>query len=288
MTLDKIFSSFRERVADLDLYQRAAKATAKKELQQLNQYAEQLKSNPALEGFSSSSDAMYFYDPRTGTARNYGFRESSVEDRVKLVVFQKNKQYCWLLAEAYEEFEDYLEATYAYLGSQDTSSWLMSDFGNISITDLGDKDYDWYLDRAKNKRDAPQSILTRLRALYPELVDVETNNKLNVNLKLAIELIAHLRHIIVHRGGLVASQGAFLESVLKKCGLWNNGQYHEGYEAFVHKFFGGGEYENVISLLEIRVHPEIPLDIHRDLFGELTGYLMAYAVLVYEIASGKA
>ncbi len=288
MTLDEIFTSFRERVTDLDLYQRAAKATAKKELQQLNQYAEQLKTNPALEGISSSLHAMYFYDPRTGTARNYGFRESSVEDRANLVVFQKNKQYCWLLAEAYEEFEDYLEGTYAYLGSQDSSSWLMSDFGNISITELVDKDYAWYLDRAKNKRDPPQSVLTRLRALYPQLVNFETNNKLNVNLKVAIELIAHLRHIIVHKGGVVASRGAFLESVLKKCGLWNNGKYHEGYGVFVDKFFGGGEYENVISLLEIRVHPEIPLDIHHDLFGELTGYLMAYAILVYEIASGKA
>ncbi|MCX6567138.1 MAG: hypothetical protein NTW38_12100 [Candidatus Aminicenantes bacterium] len=288
MTLKEIFLIFSERVADIVLYKRAAKATAKKELLQLNQYAEKLKENPAPKESSSSLDAMYYIDPKTGSWEKYGFRESSLEDREKLVVFQKNKQYCWLLAEAYEEFEDYLEATYAHLGYKDISSWIMSDFGNISIADLVGKDYAWYLDRAKNKRDTPQSILTRLRELYPQLVDLEIKNRLDVNLKLAIELIAHLRHYIVHRGGLVTSRDAFLESVLKKCGFWNNGKYHEDYEAFIYRFFGTGEYENVISILEIRIHPEIPLDIQLDPFDELTRYLVGYASLVYDIASGKA
>ena len=287
MQLDEIIKNFAERLTDIDLYQRAAKDIAKKELEQLNKYAEQLRNNPSLEGLGFSTHAMYFYDPHTGTARNYGFRKSSVEDRATQVVLQKNKQYCWLLAEAYEEFEDYLESTYAYIGISDNASWLMSDFGNISISELSEKDYEWYLDRAKNKRDVPQSILTRLRFLYPNLVHIETNNKLNVNLKVAIELIAQLRHIIVHKGGIVGDRDAFLESVLKKSGGWNNGKYHPDYKDFVEQFFGDGEYKNVISLLEVRTHPEIPLDIHNDVYGELSGYLIAYAVLIYQSISGE-
>lgn len=282
MKLDEIIASFAERLTDIQLYQRAAKDTAKKELELLNEYAEQLKENPSLEEFSFSLHSMYFSDPHTGTARRFGFRKSSVKDRYKQVVFQKNKQYCWLLAEAYEEFEDFLEMIYAYIGLQDNSSWLMIDFGNISISDLPTKTYEWYLERAKKKRDVPQSILTRLRLLHPKIVESETDNKLNVNLKVAIELIAKLRHIIVHRGGKVDDRNLFLEDVLKSAGLWNQGKFQPGYEAFVSNFFGQGELERVVALIEVRTHPEISLDIHHDRFGELTGYLVAYAVLIYQ------
>lgn len=286
MNLDEIIKNFAERLTDIDLYQRATKETAKKELLELNKYADQLKKNPLLKELGFSAHAMYFYDPQTGTATPYGYRKSSVEERAFQVILQKNKQYCWLLTEAYEEFEDYLESIYAYVGKADNASWLMSDFGNISLSDLPEKQYDWYLDRAKSKRNIPQSILTRLRSLYPSLVDIETNNKLNVNLKVAIELIANLRHIIVHKSGVVSDREKFLENTLKKSGLWNNGNYHPDYKQFIEKFFGTGEYENSISLLEIRIIPEIPIEINHDLYGELSGYLIAYAVLIYREISG--
>ena len=282
MKIDEIIKIFSERLTDICLYQRAAEDTAKKELEQLNIYAEQLSNNSSLESLSFSANAMYFYDLHTGAARPYGFRKSSVEDRARQVVLQKNKQYCWLLTEAYEEFEDFLESIYAYIGMNDNAAWLMSDFGNISISEISNKNYEWYLERAKNKKDIPQSILTRLRLLYPSIVDIETNNKLNVNLKVAIELIAKLRHIIVHKGGVVGDRNAFLESVLKTSGIWNNGKYSPGYKDFVEKFFGRGDFQNVISLLEIKVHDEIPLDMHLNLFGELSGYLIAYAYLISE------
>lgn len=282
MKLDEIIGGFAERLTDIQLYQRAAKDSAKKELELLNKYAEQLKGNPSLEEFSFSIHSMYFSDPHTGTTRKFGFRKSSVQDRASQVVSQKNKQYCWLLAEAYEEFEDFLERIYAYIGIKDNSSWFLTDFGNISISDLPAKPYEWYLERAKNKRDIPQSILTRLRTLYPKISESETDNKLNVNFKVAIELIAKLRHIIVHRGGKVEDRNVFLENVLKSAGLWNQGKFHPGYEAFVCKFFGQDGLEKVVALIEVRTHPEIPLDIHHDRFGELTGYLIAYAVLIYQ------
>jgi hypothetical protein len=101
-----------------------------------------------------------------------------------------------------------------------------------------------------------------------------------VNLKVAIELIENLRHIIVHKSGIVSNRDAFLESILKKSGVWNNGKYEVEYKNFVEVFFGGNEYKNIIFLLEI-THLEDPFTSYNR-YEHLTGYLMAYATLIFE------
>lgn len=269
-------------MSEIVLYQLAAKDAAKRELRELDEYAERMADVPQAGDATTSLNAMYFREAETGELRIYGHYKSTIDDRARIVVFQKNRQYRWLLAEAYEEFEDYLENMYASVGYRDHSSWLMSDFGSVSLKELPGKDFDWFVDRARAKPKSPGSILKRLGSLYPKLLEIETNNKLNVNLGVAVELIANLRHIIVHRGGVVSNRSLFIEGVLKKRGVWNNGNFHKGYGAFIGKFFGDGEYENVVSLLELRTYPEIPLDTHHDLFAELTGYLMAYATAIHQ------
>lgn len=203
MTLEEIFKQLSEKLVEVSLYQRAAKDAAKKELEFLSEQTKIISEMPDAAIFGKSTHAMYFYDPRTGTARNYAFRERSLDDRTKQVYFQKNKQYCWLLTEAYEEFEDFLERIYAFIGFQDNNAWPMSDYGKSKISDLNEKPFDWYLIKAINKKDIPQSILNHLRKNYPNLVAIETQNKLNVNLRVAINQILYLRHRIVHKSGKV-------------------------------------------------------------------------------------
>jgi hypothetical protein len=59
---------------------------------------------------------MTFYDAITGNVIFYDHKKLSIEDRYLHIFIHKNKQYQWLLAEAYEEYEDYLENIYAYYG----------------------------------------------------------------------------------------------------------------------------------------------------------------------------
>jgi hypothetical protein len=225
---------------------------------------------------------MTFYDARTGIIKFYNHKKRSLEDRYLHVLLHKNKQYQWLLAEAYEEFEDYLENIYAYYGGINNAFWPLQDYGNISLSELGNKDYAWYAEQAKKKKDIPHSILNRFRKQFPELMTVEATNKLEINLSLAVTLIEKLRHVIVHKGGKVSSKEAFIKLTTQQSGLYNNGNISRDYVNFINLFFGQNEYENLITLLEIRVQPEIPLDIHVSLFDKLTGYLMAYAFLIYE------
>jgi len=282
MEIQKIMENFCEKMAEIALYQSAVKDPANKRITSLIEYKNRMKDNPDLLELSRSRHKMTFYDAKTGYLRSYGYREKTIDDQILQIKLHQNKQYCWLLAEAYEEFEDFLEAAYAFMGFKDQDNWPLRDYGNITIPELSSKDFEWYLEKSKNKKDVPSSILNHFRANYPNLAKVETNNRLRVNLKLAIVLIAFLRHIIVHKGGIVDNRADFTKLVLTKVGLFNNGEPNPEYLSFIEQHFGGGKYENNILLLEVRIRKDIPLDFHYNVFGTLTGYLMAYASLIYE------
>ncbi len=95
---------------------------------------------------------MSFRNAKTGDAIFYGFKELSIEDRYLHVLLHKNKQYQWLLAEAYEEFEDYIENAYAYYGSINNSFWPLRDYGNIFLSELKNKDFYWYVEQARKEK----------------------------------------------------------------------------------------------------------------------------------------
>lgn len=282
MELDKIWSNFSERMVDIELLHRVAKDSAKKELQKIIEYSESIKDKPELQNLSASLHNITFYDAKTGQVVFYDHKELSIKDRYLHVLIHKNKQYQWLLAEAYEEYEDYLENIYAYYGKFNKAFWPLKDFGNIFLSELEDKDYFWYLEQARKKKDIPHSILSRLRKQFPKLYEDEKSNKLKVDLSLTIVLIEKLRHIIVHKGGKVSNRRDFIKLTTEQSGLYNNGNIAQEHLDLINLFFGDNEYENMIALLEIRVQPEFPLDIHVSRFNKLTGYLMADAYLIYE------
>jgi hypothetical protein len=111
---------------------------------------------------------------------------------------------------------------------------------------------------------------------------VESKNKLQVNLYLAITLIAELRHVIVHEGGIVSSKKDFIKKTTMKCDLYNNGNISQNYINFINQFFGKNDYKNLITLLEIKIKNEIIYDINIYPFDVLIDYLMSYAYLIYE------
>lgn len=283
MNIRDIFALYSERMTQIHLYQRAMQAIAKKELEELYKYEKSIESHPDLNDLSSSYHNMFFRTAKDGAHRFFGSKKHTVEDRKLSVVLHKNKQYQWLLAEAYEEFKDFLENAYAFAGYKDNNFWPLNDFGSISLSELKDMPFSWFLDQARRKKDIPSSIINKLRDSFPIIAALEVKNGLNVNLRLAIVLIEFLRHVIVHKSGVVTDKNEFKKRVLQKAGLYNNGKPDEDHVSYIDVHFGGGEYGNTISLLEVRVNPEIPLDLHVNVFGVLSGYLMAYAHLVFEV-----
>lgn len=172
-----------------------------------------------------------------------------------------------MLSEANEEFEDFLEKIYPYKGFKDNDFWPLKDYENIFISYIKTKDFKWILERAEQKKDIPHSIVNHSRKRYPIIATVENDNKLGVNLRLLVILIENLSHPIVHKNGIVLSKLDFVINTLKKSGLYNNGKSDEKYYLLIISFFEDREYKNLITFLEIKVHPEIPLDIHVGLFN---------------------
>ncbi len=285
MNIDDIWQSYSERIAEIELFQRAAKSASGTELKALLQYAEQIEETPELKNITLSSHNMTFRDARSGQIYSYHHRTMSVEDRQREALFRKNKQYQWLLAEAYEEFEDYLFKVYAYCGLTDTNFWPLCDYGNIKLSERDSLDFKWYLEQANKKKGAPRSILESFRKSFSQLHHIEFKNPLGVNLAFAIVLIEKLRHVIVHNGGRTISKENFIESVAKEAGIFNNGNISEEHKQLVEQFFGVNEYENLVALLEIQVQPELPFETYHCRFGILVNFLMAYGHLLHEMVS---
>jgi hypothetical protein len=288
MKLDKIFESFLEKMTQIELYHRAIHEIADNELIELGKYAESLKENPELSDLSSSGHNMYFYGAKDGVGKLYGQRTLNLNDRIKAVFIHKNKQYQWLLAEAYEIYREFLEELYAFAGFNDKNFWPLSDYGNLHLSELDGKDFDWYLQRVRiDKKKDVVKILKQFRGQFPELVTIENNNKLQVNLKLALLLVEKLRHIIVHNSGLTSDKEQFIQDILREAGLSNNGFPDIDNYNFVARYFGRERSSNSVALLEIRRTDLHPLKAHIDVLGSLTGFLLAHSDLLFECLNAR-
>lgn len=288
MNVQQVFDLYSSKMTQILLYQRAMQKLAKQELKKLHEFAESLGNNPDLNELSLSHQNMSFRSAKSGENHFFGSITSSIEDRRLAVVLHKNKQYQWLLAEAYEEFADFLENLYSSIGFENNNFWPLRDYGNVVLSELAIKDYEWFQKQAQKKKDVPSSILNRFREHVPSIQNIEANNELGVNLRLAVTLVEYLRHVIVHKGGYVTDKDEFVKLVLQKSGLYNNGNYEENHLDLVRSFFGENEYENTILLIEIATNPEIPLDTYINVFDVLVGYLMAYAHLLQDELNGIA
>ncbi|MFP1935764.1 hypothetical protein ACLED3_10180 [Lonsdalea quercina] len=67
-----------------------------------------------------------FPSPYSGGREFIGYRNNNVEEQTYLLLLHKNKQYQWLLVEAYETFEDFIKSIYGCAG-------YISDFQSLSM-----------------------------------------------------------------------------------------------------------------------------------------------------------
>lgn len=283
MNIEDIWSNYSEHIAEIELFQRATKRASEEELKSLLHYGNQVADSPELKNIPLSSHNMTFRDALSGATYSYHHRQMSIEDRQQDILFRKNRQYQWLLVEAYEEFEDYLHKVYAYCGLTDANFWPLYDYGHIKLSERGSLDFNWYLEQSNKKKGATRSILVSFRNSFPELQKVEANNKLEVNLAFVIILVEKLRHVIVHNGGESTSRDSFVELVAREAGVFNNGNISLENKQLVEQFFGVSEYINLVALLEIQLQPKWPIEYYVCRFGVLVNFLMSYGHLLFEM-----
>jgi len=281
MNICEIFERFAKAYAEIILYKRAVKTTAKNEFNELMKN-EPLFNTLGFQGIPVSASNVHFKEARTGDLKLITQQRHSIEDKKKSVFLHKNRQYRWILAEAYEIFEDFLEEAYVFAGLTDETLWHEKDLNALSQTSVEQTRTEMLVGVVKNKRDKPSSILNQFRNCFEELgtVELEKGNELQLNMKFTLILIEHLRHIIVHKKGNVSNFQMFCENVIKKSGVYNNGNYPKEYLDFIKLYFGANELENTITLLEYEI-TEGGITFTDDRFeNTLLNCLIAYAQLI--------
>ena len=106
-------------------------------------------------------------------------------------------------------------------------------------------------------------------------------------------MIANLRHTIVHSRGTISDKNGFVEHVLTKCGLWNNGRPKAEHRAAVETYLSDADDDCFVTLIEVNAPlprgapPEARwvLNPHFDICGWLISDLVADAVLIHRYVS---
>jgi hypothetical protein len=278
MKIQVLHEHFEEKIATITEYQRAARSLANSELAKLSAYIERKSASPEEFKGPMSSMNMSYRSPIDGQQVRYGHRVRSVEEVKESLELHLNKQFQWLFAEAYEEFEDFVEAAYASAGYFDHAFWPLSDFGNITIAEMPKAGWDWYLAQSGKKKNKPESTLTQFRARLPEFAELERSNALNVDLRFWLALITQLRHHIVHTSGKVRNRTEFSQKVFKAAGIGTQGAGSAEYDDLIESCFYLPPHAEIIAMLD-RPYQESSsrLPLYISTFDELIGKILATA-----------
>jgi hypothetical protein len=273
MRIQEIFESFTSAIGDVQHYRSLTRTVAEAEWQRLNEW-KKAGDDPSRPEFVSMQN-MTFREATTGKAISYHFRNTSLDEAMVSLTRHLKRQYQWHLAECYELFETFLAQAYAWSGHRDPSNWPLRDFGGVTWGHVMGHDYAWFLNLARNKKDAPLSILRHFSELLPRVKLVAEENELGANLLVAVTFVAHLRHQIVHVHGVIQDLEKFADGVIQKLGF--SGEAKKKHTEFIMRSLRIDE-DGVITLLREPVAgTPPPLRLHHSVFDEYVRYLLAYA-----------
>ena len=275
------YQKFLSVFADLDLLESAVRDTANEQVRRSLEVAARLKAE-GLEDTSYSHHHMTFRSFIDGKHIFYESRTRHANQIREDFRVHQNKQNQWIVAEAYEAFKELIDCCYAYAQHIGPPLWKASQLAGLpSSPPPASPTIDELLKAAANSKVTGDAYakLTRFRAVYPQLLQVERSNPLSKNPCFTLALIELLRHIIVHNGGKPKTRAMFENRVLTKSGLLNNGKPDKRYVGEIGFYLT--EYQgNCIVLLTDANKPDFP-GAYVSRVTLLTNILMAYGHIIY-------
>lgn len=280
MNFTAIFDAYTNQVASVHAYLSTIRREADREFERLvGQKARQKEHNLPEDQIVSMGNHAF----RTASAGEhffYDFRDYTIDSQMESLVSRTNRQYQWLLVEAYELFEDFLEHAYAAAAMSNKDLWPLRDYGPITVEALDTVTFEFLLEQARAKKDKPQSLLNPLRNRLPLLRRFETENALKIDLWFAINLVEKLRHHIVHTKGLISSKADFVVQLHKKCGTYNNGRPDRGHQDLIDDYIRPTGGIHHVRLLDVSLRDKGSAHHYVSMFDQLSNYLLAYAHLL--------
>lgn len=280
MKISDAFDAYTADVASVHSYRAAIQDAADREFAHLKEQETRRQQANLSPSHIVGMQNLCFRTADTGRHHFYAFKDVTIQAQIDALVRRTNRQYQWLLAEAYELFEDFLENAYACAALENKNLWPLRDFGALTFDELASVTFDKLLEQAKSKKDKPQSLLHPLREKLHRMKVLETRNSLNTNLWFKINFIEKLRHHIVHTRGAVADKQQFAKDLLSKIGLYNSGKPEKEYLELIDTYVRPDGDAHVVRLLDVALPAEGPFAVHLDIFDDLSDGLLAYAHLL--------
>lgn len=277
-----IFEEFEQNIHELAFYADIVQESYKKYLAEIEEH----KQNHSDVDFYSSKWAVYFDILKNHEKMISDLRvEKTLEQTSDDIFFHYNKQMQWFLVDAYEMYEKFIDKLYAVMGYLDNNFWDASDFGEIQLNDISNKNEEWFFGQIKKKKEKPYSIVKVLEKRF-NLKQYFDKKIPNTNYDFLMQLISEFRHVIVHDKGFLDKK--VLKDKLFKKQVINGKELAPKYEEYINIFYGKNEYENLICLTTIRDHlyvkdtPVLPMDYNRRLI--LTQHILSYAYLLTQLS----
>lgn len=123
-------------------------------------------------------------------------------------------------------------------------------------------------------------MLRQFRDVLPRMSHVEINNNQGCNLLVAVTLVGHMRHRIVHAGGVINDKPKFAQDIVGKLGY--SGSAMAKHIAFVEQTLLVNKSDGAIYLLNVPAPGSNSfVRIHYNILDDLVRYLLLYAHQLY-------
>ena len=161
MDKDELFTDFTQKNNQIEVYYDLANELTEKEVAHLSEQ-EALKQSQGLTYDSHRIHTFNYRDPISGAMELSEPMCFSYQDSIKLITHYNNRQLHWLLAEAYENFLDYITRLYCLKIEQDNHLWPLDDRENKTIESALSMDKGKLFKYVLRKTDSANKILDAL------------------------------------------------------------------------------------------------------------------------------
>lgn len=275
MTCQDIWKKYSKRIGQIVCSQRELQSIYDIQLKNAIEIKKRYEENENLHGIPVSCHNMSFIDPISKGRIFYNFEQISTDEIIIRLVIQRNRNFQFLLMEAYEVFEDAVEELYALIGMNDLNFWPLKNIKGISKEELAKKDFAFFLNRSANLKGGTISITAQLLKYFNINASID-----GIPLIQHIVFIEKLRHIIVHKRGRVKNIEAFIDKVAKDCGVYNNGKIPDKLRAFIGFYIGTEKSDNLIVLDPYEISNPFSLRMTHNRFEGLIESLMGCIYLL--------
>ncbi|MBF8740222.1 hypothetical protein [Pseudomonas guariconensis] len=270
MVVEEEFQKLLAKITNADVYKReSARIFPEHEAKLIKQH-EQLPE--WIDKEKHGSQYFVFYSsPSTSEEVVFKTRTYKLDDQIELNTLHRLKTYQWLLAEAYEAFEDFIEIVYADCGVRGSELWVKPDKWKYE----GSKDISHYYNPRRKSNGTPYVQLKALRERSAHFRKYET--KEGRNYRVAFVLIEKLRHLIVHEGGYCLDFDGFMKSIQREL----SDVSMKNVRSYVESYFIPHRDALLVDLLELPAE-DGPIGAYHDYMSGFFKTLIEYALLVKE------